>query len=79
MITSYEISKSAEKDWEEIIQYTLDSFGVKQVHKYTEGLLKCLDALALNPKKHKKLDLIQYHIIHTRCQKILHFRSDERG
>lgn len=69
METSYEISESAEKDWKQIISYTLDRFGKQQVHKYTEGLLNCLDALAFNSKKHKKLNLVDYDIIHKRCQK----------
>ena len=45
MAASYEISKAAEKDWRGIVRYTLDNFGKRQVQKYTNGLLKCLDDL----------------------------------
>lgn len=46
MAQSYEISKEAEVDWQNIASYTLEKFGERQVLKYTTSLIKCLEDLA---------------------------------
>lgn len=36
MAASYEISEPAEKDWREIVRFTLDNFGEQQVQYFTQ-------------------------------------------
>ena len=68
MAAPYEISKAAEKDWRGIVRYTLDNFGKRQVQKYTNSLLKCLDDLANGTGQYKKIDVSSHHILIKRCQ-----------
>ncbi len=69
MAASYEISKAAEKDWRGIVRYTLDNFGKRQVQKYTNSLLKCLDDLAYGKDQHKGMDVSGHQVLVKRCQK----------
>ena len=69
MSQSYEISKEAEKDWREIIRYTLKKFGKRQVQKYTSILLKCLDDLSNGVGQFKEFDVSGHQVLIKRCQK----------
>ena len=69
MDTSYEISKSAEKDWRSIVEYTFINFGKRQVEKYTKSLLKCLDDLTEDVGHKKEIDVSGHQVILKHCQK----------
>ena len=69
MAALYEISKAAEKDWRGIVRYTLDNFGKRQVQKYTNRLLKCLDALGNKARQYKEIDVSGHQVLIKRCQK----------
>ena len=77
MAASYEISKAAEKDWRDIIRYTLNKFGKKQVQKYTNSLLKCLDDLANAKGQFKTIEVSAHKVLIKRCQKHYIFALDE--
>jgi len=63
MAALYEISKAAEEDWRAIVHYTLDNFGEKQVQKYTNSLLQCLDDLANRVGVFKEIDIAGYQVL----------------
>ena len=69
MVVSYTISKEAGKDWRDIVRYTLDKFGKRQVQKYTKGLITCLDELANRKGHYKEMDVSGYQVLIKRCQK----------
>jgi len=69
MAASYEISIAAEKDWRGILRYTLDNFGKRQVQKYTNSLLKCLDDLANGVGLYKEIDVSGHQVLIKRCQR----------
>ena len=77
MAAYYEISKAAEKDWHNIVSYTLDKFSKKQVQKYTNALIKCLDDLANKKGAFKKLDVSDNEILIKHCQKHYIFALNE--
>ena len=65
MSLPYQISSAAAEDWSEIATYTLNNFGKKQVQKYTDGLLKCLQALSNTTASTKVIKVGEYQVI---CQ-----------
>lgn len=69
MAASYEISKAAAKDWRNIVHYTLKKFGKKQVKKYTDSLIKCLDDLASEKGQFKTINISNHKVLVKRCQK----------
>ncbi len=69
MAASYEISIAAEKDWRGIVRYTLDNFGKRQVEKYTNSLLKCLDDLASGVGRYKEIGVSGHPVLIKRCQR----------
>lgn len=77
MAASYEISKAAAKDWRDIIRYTLNKFGKKQVQKYTDSLQKCLDDLANKKGQLKTIEVSEYEVLIKRCQKHYIFALNE--
>ena len=53
---NYEISLSAEEDWQSIVNYTLDKHGEEQTRKYMKGLEDCIEALSTGDGFYKSLD-----------------------
>lgn len=45
-MTLYERSHAALKDWQDIVEYTLDRHGAAQTEKYTTGLIRCIEVMA---------------------------------
>ena len=69
MASSYLISKEAEKDWHKIVLYTLEKFGERQVKKYTNSMLKCLEDLANKVGQFKEMKVSGHRVLRKRCQK----------
>jgi len=55
----YILSEIADKDLEDIFDYTLDEFGFNQAERYLLELEKCFQNLLLNPQSGKKRDEIK--------------------
>lgn len=65
----YEKSHLALRDWQEIVEYTLDNHGVALTKKYTSGLIDCIEAMA-NGKGYFKDTKIKGRSIRIKhCQK----------
>lgn len=64
----YEISLSAEEDWREIVNYTLDQHGEIQTRKYMQELTNCIDNLANGVGHYKKMDDLHIGICLKHCQ-----------
>ncbi len=69
MTPLYEISKVAEEDWSNIARYTLEKFGEKQVQRYTNQLVKCIEDLANNVGLYKEKSISNHRVLIKRCQK----------
>jgi len=78
MPTSYRISIEAEKDWANIVKYTLENFGENQVQKYTSSLLKCLDDLSNNKAPIKEMKISSYSVLIKPCKKHYIFALNEK-
>jgi plasmid stabilization system protein ParE len=65
----YEISTAAEADWRNIMRYTLNNFGQRQVRKYTKGLLKCLDDMTDGIAPYKEIEVADHRILIKHCKK----------
>ena len=66
MNKQYFLTKSAEADLFDIIQYTLQEWGEKQVYTYKRQLESRLDAILLFPdigRKHPKLPANVYYLV----------------
>ena len=46
----YQLSRRGAVDVDEIADYTIGQFGIKQARRYRDGLETCFQALAENPK-----------------------------
>lgn len=47
-MNAYHLSKEADRDIENIAEYTLEKWGVTQVNKYVGGLIDCFKDIANN-------------------------------
>jgi len=64
----YRLTKAADKDFEEIIRYTLDDHGIRQVQKYSALLLSCLNNLAKNKGHIRRMPDIHSDLRYIRCE-----------
>ena len=74
----YKISKQAEEDWRNIINYTLNKFGEHQVQEYTKSLINCLNELADRKGYFKKIIISSYSVMVKHCQKHYIFAYDQQ-
>ena len=56
---SYELAKVADEDFENILDYGIDTFGLKQALKYHNGMKQRFDELAKQPKLYPAVDHIR--------------------
>ena len=56
-MTIYEQSHAALDDWKDIVEYTLDNFGIEQTEKYTSGLLRCIEKMAKGQGQFKEIEV----------------------
>lgn len=49
----YELSEQARQDIKDIVQYTIERFGVQQADEYADGLFYSFDLLTDNPRMGK--------------------------
>lgn len=47
-MSRYRLSQKADSDIENIVEYTLENWGVSQVKKYIGGLITCFEGIASN-------------------------------
>ncbi len=65
----YEQSHAALDDWQDIVEYTLDNFGIDQTEKYTSALLRCIETMAKGDGHFKEIELNGRIIRIKHCQK----------
>ncbi len=56
---NYEFSKSADKDFEDIFEYGIDTFGLEQALAYQDGMKQRFVALAKQPKLYRAVEEIR--------------------
>jgi toxin ParE1/3/4 len=54
----YELSEAADLDFEKIFDFGIDTFGLARAMDYQNGLKKCFDELAEQPKLYAVVDHI---------------------
>ena len=65
----YERSHAAINDWEKIVEYTLDRYGIDQTEKYMKGLINCIEALAASKGYFKEVKIKGRIVLIKHCQK----------
>lgn len=65
----YERSHTALRDWQDIVEYTLDQHGVAQAEKYAAGLIQCMEAMAQETGHLKDIDVGGRIVRIKHCQK----------
>lgn len=65
----YESTYAAQRDWQEIVEYTIEQHGVKQTEKYTTQLLKCIEAMTIGKGHHKDIEIEERIVRVKHCQK----------
>jgi len=75
----YQLSKDADLDWQDILHYTYESFGERQVKIYTSALLKCLDNLSNETGLFKKLNIETHEVLSMQCKKHILFGLKQEG
>ena len=65
----YEFSERADEDYDGIMQYTLDNFGEKQMVKYSDQLIACLNTISDDKAIYKKIENEGRVIRSLHCQK----------
>lgn len=66
---TYQLSALAAEDLDEILQYTFERFGRKQMLKYSNQLAACLDEISKDDGLYKKIEIEKYTVRSLRCQK----------
>lgn len=56
---SYKLSKKADKDFEDIYEYSYENFGEQQADKYTDSLEECFLLLSETPTIGRNIDNIK--------------------
>ncbi len=65
----YERSQESLKDWQEIVNYTLDNHGETQTIKYTKQLISCIEAMTKGEGYFKEIKIKKRTIRVIHCQK----------
>ena len=74
----YQLSPRAKSDIEDILEYTFDSFGKRQMLKYKGQLEHCLKQLSSNLTSYRNLDIDGISIQSLHCQKHYIFAMDRQ-
>ena len=53
---NYELSQAADKDFETIFEYGIDTFGLDQALEYQDGMKQRFEELAKQPKLYQAVD-----------------------
>lgn len=64
----YEKSPVVDEDWQSVVDYTFDEHGENQVGVYTQGLLKCMDAMAKGEGHFKDKKVLRRTVRIKHCQ-----------
>jgi len=56
---SYELSQAAERDFENIFEYGIDTFGLDQALRYQNGMEQRFDKAAEQPRRYPAVDHIR--------------------
>lgn len=67
MSLNFQFSPSAKKDLEDIIDYTVERFGVNQSRKYVSSLEKCAGRLAKNEQA-REMSELHPEVRFTKCE-----------
>ncbi|MDH5609844.1 MAG: type II toxin-antitoxin system RelE/ParE family toxin [Cyclobacteriaceae bacterium] len=65
----YERSQEAMLDWQEIVEYTFDQYGVEQTLNYTNKLLGCIESMAKGSGYFKEIEVKGRTVRVKHCQK----------
>lgn len=66
---TYELSALAVSDLDEILQYSFERFGKKQMLKYSTQLASCLDKISENNGHYKRIEINRKTVRSLHCQK----------
>ena len=58
-MASYELSQAAERDFESIFEYGIETFGLDQALRYQNGMVQRFDKLAEQPRLYPAVDHIR--------------------
>lgn len=58
-MANYELSQAAERDFESIFEYGIDTFGLDQALRYQNGMVQRFDKLAAQPRLYPAVDHIR--------------------
>lgn len=73
------LSPQAEEDFADILQYTLETWGEKQVHVYRAVIDKALLTIQKNPEiGHQRPDISKTHRSFPAGQHVIFYRADRR-
>jgi len=59
-LTEYRLSRLAQLDLEEILDYTVDRWGDVQADRYLSGLVKCFELIARRPELGRRCDEVRH-------------------
>jgi toxin ParE1/3/4 len=65
---SYELTSYAQEDLADIIEYTVNNYGIAQAREYVAALEKCAENLAGSQGFYRELKNIHPHLRVIRCQ-----------
>lgn len=65
----YERSHAAIRDWQSIVEYTLEEHGIAQTEKYTSGLIRCMEAMTQEKGHFKDIEVSGRVVRIKHCQK----------
>jgi toxin ParE1/3/4 len=77
---NYELSQSADEDFENIFDYGIDTFGLAQALKYQHSMKQRFEELAEQPKLYQAVDHIHKGYRRSVCGKhSIYYRIESKG
>jgi len=77
---NYELSKSADEDFETIFNYGIDTFGLEQALKYQTSINQRFEELAEQPKLYQAVDHIHKGYRRSVCgSHSIYYRIESKG
>ncbi|MFV1984965.1 MAG: type II toxin-antitoxin system RelE/ParE family toxin [Thiohalomonadales bacterium] len=72
----YQLTEEADRDVEEILAYSVKSFGVAQAQHYFEALKECIELLADNPNMgHSAEDILPEYLCFPHENHIIFYKN----
>ena len=79
-MSSYRLTRRADRDLIDIYLYTLETFGPEQAERYTEGMRSCFAMLADNPRMGRTAETIRPGLRrHEHGGHVIFYREDSEA